>query len=562
MKTKKPIIWLILHGIIVCIFWGRAAAVDKPARVLMLPFQVHAEKDLTFLKKGIFDMLSSRLAVEGKVELINPGEAPETGPEPATEAAAILLAEKLNADYIAFGSLTIFGGSISTDARFIDVHRKKPVVLFNQSGKSHDDVIFHINQFADRINAEVFGRKAAITQTPRPEPPKAVDESRRNPETLFNETGGSGRDYSSGSRGEKAATDFSIWRSQSFSMHIRGMAVGDVDADGNNETVFISDDTLVIYRHAGGLFQKLAEIKGDAGVTFATVDAADINENGVAEIFVTAEDSRGDENANHISKRLRSFVLEWSGKEYVRIAENLPWYFRVIRAPGRGHILLGQQRGFDTPFSGGVYAMAWRSDAYEPADRQRIPKHANVFSFTYGDVTNSGKEMILSFSPSDRLRLYNSADGMEWESVEQMGGSALYFEAPSPGGGGSGGKPLPIEQDHHYLAQRILLTDLDKDGKNEVIVVNNKEGSLGKLFGRFRSYKSGHIECLFWDTLGLYPKWKTRVVSGYISDYAVADFDNDGSPELVFSVDADPDPFLKQPKSYLVSWKLKPPPQK
>ena len=109
--------------------------------------------------------------------------------------------------------------------------------------------------------------------------------------------------------------------------------------------------------------------------------------------------------------------------------------------------------------------------------------------------------------------------------------------------------------EHYYIAQRIHVVDMEGDGKNEVVVVNNRE-TLGKALSRFRSYKSGHIECLFWDALGLYPKWKTRDVSGYISDYAVADFDNDGSLELVFAVDTDMNPFMtSKAKSYLVSWK-------
>ena len=100
--------------------------------------------------------------------------------------------------------------------------------------------------------------------------------------------------------------------------------------------------------------------------------------------------------------------------------------------------------------------------------------------------------MILTFSPSDYLRLYHSADDREWESAEQMGGSTLYFESPSPGGTGSAAKPIPMEQDHHYLSQRILVGDLDKDGQNEVIVVNNRD-SFKKVLARVRSFKSGYM---------------------------------------------------------------------
>lgn len=561
LKVKKSIIWLLFIGTIFCIFSSRAAAADSPSRVLILPFQIHAEKDLTFLKKGITNMLASRLAAEGRVELIHAEELLQAMPEPATEAAAILLGEKLNADYIAFGSLTIFGESISTDARFIDVDQKKTAVIFNQSGKSHDEVIFHINQFADRVNADVFGRKVAAAAPPRPETPRPADEIRRHPEALFGETGRMDAGYVAESEQEKAPGDFSIWRSSTFPVSIKGLAVGDVDGDGKNETVFIGRDVLMIYRFSDGRFQKVVEIQAEKTEVFFSVDAADINANGKAEIFVGAEDVRSDYSSSFSAGRvLRSFVLEWSGSEFARIVDNEKWYFRVIRAPRRGPLLLGQKRGLQQLFSDGVYQMIWENGRYEPAEPQKLPKGMNVFSVAYGDVMHTGEDQIVAFTREDDLLVLGKDLEQHWKSSAPLGGSLTYFEIPEANAS-TQGSPITgqLDTENVYLPARILVADLDRDGKNEVIVVNNRAGITGKLLGRYRSFKSGHIEALFWDTLGLYPQWKTRTVSGYISDYVAADFDNDGSPELVFSVDTNPDPFLKQPKSYLVTWKVKPP---
>jgi hypothetical protein len=36
-----------------------------------------------------------------------------------------------------------------------------------------------------------------------------------------------------------------------------------------------------------------------------------------------------------------------------------------------------------------------------------------------------------------------------------------------------------------------------------------------------------------WDGVGLAPRWKTRQFSGFIQDFNVGDFDNDGQDELV-----------------------------
>ncbi|MGD9228974.1 MAG: hypothetical protein PVF26_20895, partial [Desulfobacterales bacterium] len=102
----------------------------------------------------------------------------------------------------------------------------------------------------------------------------------------------------------------------------------------------------------------------------------------------------------------------------------------------------------------------------------------------------------------------------------------------------------------------IFVTDLDQDKKNEVIVVKNQDVSRG-LFHRYRKYVGGHFEALVWDNVGLRRQWQTRQFSGYISDYDIGDLYNDGTDELVFAVLAKSAGPIADPKSYLVSWRLK-----
>ena len=49
-------------------------AIAAPARVAVLPFDINAEKDMTFLREGILDMLGSRLAWPDKVKVISENE--------------------------------------------------------------------------------------------------------------------------------------------------------------------------------------------------------------------------------------------------------------------------------------------------------------------------------------------------------------------------------------------------------------------------------------------------------------------------------------------------------
>lgn len=533
---------LSLTAVITVIFTPSPQAAGA-SRLLVLPFTIHSEKDLTFLQNGIRDMLSTRLASEGKVVPVDTEETRQILKKlsgPIDRQAAVELGKRLDADYVIFGSLTFFGESISTDARFIDIRQNKPLIVFSQSGKSHDDVISHIDLFSARINEEVFGRTTHTTYVPSPQPrPEASADHREHPEKLL--AGDNEIEITdSVPRTISPQNTFKIWKSRKFNTQIKGMSIGDVDEDGRNETVFISDGNVFIYRQMNGKFEKIGEVKEDTYNTIIGVDVADINKNGKSEIFVTSLHKK--------TRRLKSFVLEWDGSGFTKISKDLNWFFRVLNTPDRGDILLGQKRGTDRYlFFGNVFEMKWESGIYAPSERQILPKGINIYGFAYGDVLNNGKEMIVAFTKKDRIRILARNGEEEWTGADPYGGSSTYLEYPS--------ETDTKKMEHYYLKQRLYITDLDKDGKNDVIAVKNDEFA-GRLFQRFRRYKSGHIELLTWDNIGLQTKWKTSKISGYISDYTIGDHDNDGQDELVFSVVAKGAGITGKGKSFIVSQEL------
>ena len=107
----------------------------------------------------------------------------------------------------------------------------------------------------------------------------------------------------------------------------------------------------------------------------------------------------------------------------------------------------------------------------------------------------------------------------------------------------------------YYLPQRIFISDIDRDGKNEVILLNNYDYTRNYL-PNLRIFKSGHVECLQWEGLAFGSKWRTTEVSGQISDMTVGDLNNDGVEEIVYSVVDLPGSAFNSGRSYLVSWKV------
>jgi hypothetical protein len=60
------------------------------------------------------------------------------------------------------------------------------------------------------------------------------------------------------------------------------------------------------------------------------------------------------------------------------------------------------------------------------------------------------------------------------------------------------------------------------------------------------------VVSLSFDTMGRYRNWSTREVSGYISDLAVSDADNDGRSELAYTVVSNITSVLRNARSYVL----------
>lgn len=527
--------------IVTCIiFFSFSAASGDSARVLVLPFDVKSDKDLSFLKEGVRVMLSTRLTSEGQVFPVSKAdvdEALQQDSSPVNEEKAYALAAQLNAEYVAMGSITVFGESISTDARFLDVKNRKPTVIFSQFGKSQGDVLYHINIFAADVNEKVFGRKTFAYRKEAAQP--AEEERRKHPETLI-------MPDRYGSLGRIGFSDTGLWRSRRYKADLNGVAVGDVDGDGNNETVFISDHRVYIYRHVKGQFIKVKEIEGNPTHNYLSVDVADINDNGTAEIFVT----------NHINERLilSSFVLEWNGSTFKKISSGERWYYRVLKVDGETPMLLGQKRGIDTGFGQGIRRLDWKGGNYVSIEKLKLPRDVNIFGFTFGDVTNTGQKNLIMFSKGGHLKVLDMAFKEIWEDRERIGGGGLFVEYRMEGSASIGDVK---EMDREYLPQKIHVADLDQDGKKEVVIIRNQEG-VGRIIRRIRLFNSGKVEGLVWDQLGLSRAWSTREFSGPIMDCVIADGDNDKKDELILTLSMDPNPILGDEKSYIIMMEIIP----
>jgi hypothetical protein len=272
---------------------------------------------------------------------------------------------------------------------------------------------------------------------------------------------------------------------------------------------------VTIFRSEGGPFRRLAEVEESNNKNIYGLDIADINGNGYAEIFVTSF------NAN--KKVVNSFVLEYDGKNYTKILDNSRLIYRVAITPNRGRILLGQQVRKSKSDSGPIFEMTFQAGEYVPTDDIKTPRRTSLLGLTIGDVLNNGQENAIGYKGDDHIQIIDSSGNRIWDSPERFGGSMLFWDAPLHDRG--------QVENKQYFPIRLAVWQNSADKETQVIAVKNHEATGRKL--EFRMFTKTHIEAFTWDGLGLRPLWKTRTIKGYIQDYAVGDFDNDGVDEIV-----------------------------
>ena len=564
---KSSIKWLV------CLFCVTAIAPQSWAlgekKVAVLPFTVHSAENIDYVRQGVGDMLSSRISVNERIEVVNKeavlGAIKETSGKELTLADVYGLGKKLNADYVVWGSITKIGNSLSIDGRLVDIASYKAAVAITTQSPTMDEVIPKINEFARQIEAHILGTPPAtvgpspaqqqIIVSRQPPPPQATREAeiisgmKSSKKGTF--TGAINPDFINAAQPLDSKT---FWKSQEHPYEFRGMDIGDVNGDGLNETVMIDVNSLFIYQKKGEQFNLIQKISGKSYENFIAVDVADINQNGVKEIIVSS----------YSGKILNSRVIEFRDGKFVTIASDLRWFLRVINNASGNPILLGQRMGMDKAFHTPIYEIRWQNGEYREAQKMRIPEGLSVYGLTLDRLGASGTEKVIALSEDDYLYIFDQTDKplekvaafggsseLVYKSDEVFGGSNTYIDPLS----GSSTMVTENEVEGAYINIRILTYDTNRDGKREIIIVKNASPTA-RTFQRIKLFTSAEVYNLEWDGMGMVENWRTKKIAGYVADYQFKDIDNDGENDIVLALVMTTGASLKG-RSVIVSYSLK-----
>jgi TolB-like protein len=472
---------------------------------------IYSQENLDYLREGIYDILTSRITVEGRIVVMERSVVEqalyEEKPTRLDEAAATKIGMRIGADYIILGSITKVGDYISLDARLISITEEKPPLSAFTQHKGIEDVMVKIGDFARDIGYKILGRRTMAGRPGEPRPPSAIQRGRAI------------------ERIDRGSIDFK--KSQTFGFAIKGLDIGDVDGDKKNELVAMDKNNLYVFKYDGEKLNLFQRIEAGNEHNFLTLDVADLNRNGHAEIIVTSV----------VEDDLRSFILEYEEGKFRKITEKQGWYFRVLEHPKEGPILMGQRMGSEGIMVGPIYKFVWRKKSFEKGPKMPFPKETKVFGLTMADIRGKGKPEIIALDDFDRLNIFSEDGKSRWKSSDRFGATNNYYDTKKK-------KDVDFRYGESppwrvFIPGRILVRDLSGEGIPQIIV--NKNEFSSKLSKRIRSYEKGEIHGLVWEEDTLTTDWKTREIKGYIADYQVRDVENDGNDELVLAVVAPPE---------------------
>jgi outer membrane protein insertion porin family len=140
-------------------FWLQDAAFgQEPVRVIVLPFEIHAREDISYLQMEIPKLLKRELTEEGAVVLDPAAASNPNWREQITVPAGLReLGIDTGADSLIWGSLTRIGNKYSLDARMISPFEEETNSFFLQ-GEGIENLIGSVRDLARSLSQKLFKR--------------------------------------------------------------------------------------------------------------------------------------------------------------------------------------------------------------------------------------------------------------------------------------------------------------------------------------------------------------------------------------------------------------------
>jgi hypothetical protein len=522
----------VIGVLFLCFLLGNGVAVcgqesRENYRLVFSTFDVSSAGNYAYLRDGIQSMLVSRLAAKDRFEVLDRTIADEelSAMKDGRQTAGGAMKPPI-ADFLVGGALYNLKSGLNVQVALYPFAPEKEILRFSIVTNTPDTLIADIEQLAGEMAQAATGKE--VTDSTRRQ---AMGEAggtsafvTAHPEAAFKKGQYSGMIV--GTPGSVLQTSaLGSKRKITLPAEMTAMTVTDTDGDGIGEVFVLSGRKLELYKVSEKSIDKVAETLLPKNIRSHAINAADLDKDGRLELYISATDGLD----------VSSTIVTWDRTNGFRIAaENISWYLRPLLLPGKGWRLAGQKRGADRIefVREGVYLMN-TDGTFKPSQGERLPlpQKINLFDFVYADLDGDGVPETVAIDQKERMRVYNQANELLWVSERSFGGSKVYL-GPSPGDAVNRRDKNNLTVDEGadrqliFVPGRLLVADLGKDGRQEIIVNENTMPALGffdkplvSFFNKLRTYKEGMVVGLAWNGTAMNEMWRTGKFRGYIADH-------------------------------------------
>lgn len=273
-----------------------------------------------------------------------------------------------------------------------------------------------------------------------------------------------------------------------------GVEAGDFDGDGRQEIAIAFADRVEIGRITAEGYQMTGVIRLAAGSQAYALDAVDLKQNGLPELYISAMNSNGNP---------AGIAIEFRDKRFRATVTKIPWHLRRVTLPDEGDVLLGQEydsRGRE--FAGPVFKVKRSGDQLSKGTPFSLPKRVNIYGFA---LFSSQEKTLYACIDDDGYLVIQTAKGEQLaSSTDVVGGTESYFEMTEEVATGGDSRNV-------YLKGRVELTP-----QGNILVSANSGISL---LGRFKMYLKSDLKLFRWDGNNLREVWHTAPDKSYLADF-------------------------------------------
>jgi hypothetical protein len=539
MSSLKFFIFFTLAFLIVPGSWAQgskdyqASLREKaPIKVAILPVAIHSPENVAYMREGLWDMLSSRVELQGRVTVLEKGQVKKALSEVSGEIdaeSARKVGQLVGADFVVFGSLTKLGDSASLDLKVLEVTGEKPSSSVFIQARKMEEIVVRVDDLARKVDEKILGYPVS-PPVERPAVAERPAEAPRGTAGIPAPPMGFQAEPPRGTAGApasppgfqpvappRAVATSGFWQSTSFPFKIKGVAMGDLEGDGKDEIVLIDERNVYIYRYDNG-FNLLKKLAGGRLDHYLAVDVADIKKEGKSRIFVT--NLPGDETEQN-RRRLGSFVVAYQGGDYRVVASNLEWFLSVVNWPGKGPLLLGQKRGLNTSFEAAIYEMGWDGKGYKESRKIDGLKIFSLYGFT--PFVSEGKTFFAFIDSDFRLKVLDQKGKVIWRSVEYYGSNNVFRVKPMPSG-------------TYYEGNDLASVNVRLVSRGDEIFILRNISATGQFFKREKYFTGGEVQNLAWNGSMFMERWRSQEIPGYLVDFQAQNILGAAGNELIVAV--------------------------